>query len=125
MGHAGSLAEAGFSQAGKVTVPRNLNADTRVPVSPPTYLHPLDEENVEEHKVAQEESGDGKEEEEEEAKVAKVASEPNQPTKDEISKHCATHLPYRSWCPHCVAGKKPDAQHHQLEGEHMLSLIHI
>ena len=30
---------------------------------------------------------------------------PGNPTKAEIEDHDVTHLPYRSWCSHCVRGK--------------------
>ena len=30
------------------------------------------------------------------------------PSAQEIRKHNLTHLPFRSWCKHCVAGKMPD-----------------
>ena len=31
--------------------------------------------------------------------------DPELPTKKEVEAHNMTHLPYRSCCPHCVAGK--------------------
>ena len=34
--------------------------------------------------------------------VGKVRKDPGQPTREEVARHCATHLPYRSWCKHCV-----------------------
>ena len=45
------------------------------------------------------------ESDEEEAGVrnAKVKRGPKEPTEKEIVEHNATHVPYRSWCPHCVA----------------------
>ena len=33
------------------------------------------------------------------------------PTKAEVEEHNRTHAEYRSWCPHCVAGKSISAQH--------------
>jgi hypothetical protein len=36
---------------------------------------------------------------------AKVRKGPGQPTREEIVKHNVTHLPYRSWCAHCVRGR--------------------
>ena len=35
----------------------------------------------------------------------RVAARPYTPTKAEIEAHEVTHLPYRNWCAHCVAGK--------------------
>ena len=53
-----------------------------------------------------EEKGEEKEmiEEEEGVKPAVKNTEP-QPSKREIEEHMLTHIPYRSWCPHCVRGK--------------------
>ena len=31
--------------------------------------------------------------------------EPDQPTLEELRCHYITHLPYRSWCPHCIRGR--------------------
>ena len=36
-------------------------------------------------------------------RVAKFKRGPKEPTKDEICEHYKTHIPYRSWCPRCVA----------------------
>ena len=36
---------------------------------------------------------------------------PKQPTKAQIALHNLTHLPYRSWCPHCLAARRPNASH--------------
>ena len=35
----------------------------------------------------------------------RVATSPTAPTAEERENHNATHLPYRSWCSTCVAGK--------------------
>ena len=37
--------------------------------------------------------------------------EPDQPTRAEKARHDLTHITYRSWCPHCVAGRRPSDQH--------------
>ena len=36
---------------------------------------------------------------------------PRQPSRDEVARHNITHLPYRSWCPHCVASRRPNSHH--------------
>ena len=36
---------------------------------------------------------------------------PKQPTRSQIALHNLTHLPYRSWCPHCLAARRPNASH--------------
>ena len=53
-----------------------------------------------------------------EAAPPKVASRPYTPTKAEVEAHEVTHLPYRSWCAHCVAGKGVSSPHrHDAECE--------
>ena len=53
----------------------------------------------------------------EEAKVAKPARDPGAPTKAEIEAHEATHLPFRSWCPTCIAGRRDNPPHTRREDE--------
>ena len=31
---------------------------------------------------------------------------PKPPSKEEVRKHNITHWPYRSWCPHCIMGRR-------------------
>eukprot|EP00973_Karenia_brevis_P083236 11541025-Karenia_brevis.AAC.1 len=45
-------------------------------------------------------------EEEEDVRPMKGETTPKTPTAEEYRVHRLTHLPYRSWCPHCVRGKK-------------------
>ena len=49
----------------------------------------------------------------EEAAEAKVIRMECAPSKQEIEDHMATHMPFRSWCPFCVAGKAVSAGHHR------------
>ena len=42
---------------------------------------------------------------------------PAQPSQDERDAHEANHLPYRSWCRHCVRGKGKSDAHKQLDAE--------
>ena len=51
------------------------------------------------------------EDQEEEARPARTPKNPLLPTKEEIDKHYVTHLPYRDWCPCCVAAKKSNPPH--------------
>ena len=44
----------------------------------------------------------GAESEPEEARRVKTAKAPAKPSKEEVDEHMVTHLPFRSWCPHCV-----------------------
>ena len=45
---------------------------------------------------------------EDEARVPRAFKRPDAPTKQELEEHLPTHLPYRSWCPHC--GRKGNQQ---------------
>ena len=36
---------------------------------------------------------------------------PYTPTRSEWLDHCATHVPYRAWCPHCVEGRGREFGH--------------
>ena len=46
-----------------------------------------------------------------EAKPPEVLRDPGAPTPKEVDEHNVTHLPFRSWCPHCVNGKAQDRHH--------------
>ena len=43
--------------------------------------------------------------------------DPGAPTQAEIEAHNITHLPYRAWCPACVAGKSRDRLHRKAESD--------
>ena len=38
-------------------------------------------------------------------RVPRKMQDPKLPSREEVEDHCKTHLPYRSWCRHCVMGK--------------------
>ena len=65
--------------------------------------------------AAAEGAEDGAEPEEEEEELgrrpAKGRRAPKGPTPREREEHALTHLPYRSWCPACVAGRGRGPQH--------------
>ena len=50
-------------------------------------------------------------EENEEAEVPKYKSSEPKPSKREVEEHMLTHVPFRTWCPHCVRGKERAAYH--------------
>ena len=55
----------------------------------------------------------------EEADAPKVHSRIYTPSPDEFNKHCATHLPYRNWCPICVKAKRKNPSHRKTDaGQH-------
>ena len=81
-----------------------------------------DDKDGEENGVGVEEKGDVKDEQDEEgeveeAKVAKPARDPGAPTRAEIEAHEPTHLPFRSWCPTCIAGRRDNPPHKRREDE--------
>ncbi len=54
-------------------------------------------------------------EEQEEAMKIKVAAAGRRPTAIEVEEHMNNHLPYRSWCPHCVKAKARGTAHNQVK----------
>ncbi len=53
------------------------------------------------------------------------AVEPTKPTPPEIKEHEATHLPYRSWCRHCVRGRGKSHAHQQRDAEKSYEVPHV
>ena len=54
---------------------------------------------------------DEPDEDEEEGQQPKVIRSPKAPTKAEREEHEATHLPFRSWCTHCLRGRARNKPH--------------
>ena len=48
---------------------------------------------------------------------------PMEPTQKEIDQHNLTHLPYMSWCPHCVSTRRPNVAHRSRSAESSLPLL--
>ena len=66
--------------------------------------------------AAQLDSAEANEEEDvEEALVAKPLRSPTAPTAAERAAHAPTHLPYRSWCDECVAGRRDNPAHKPID----------
>ena len=59
-----------------------------------------------------------------ERKTMKVKS-PRDPTKEEKEEHEKTHLPFRDWCRHCVAGRGKEAPCRTSKGTISGSEVHI
>ena len=56
----------------------------------------------------------------------RLLPDPKLPSKQEVDKHNITHLPYRSWCPHCIMGKGKAASHFRLpEREDGIPEVHV
>eukprot|EP00973_Karenia_brevis_P093377 12417059-Karenia_brevis.AAC.1 len=56
------------------------------------------------------------EEDGDEIRAARPQATPRAPTYKEWRAHMLTHLPYRSWCAHCVRGKKKEPRAYEKEG---------
>ena len=50
-----------------------------------------------------------------EGRRPKMMHDPKKPKPEEVEEHMATHLPYRSWCPHCVRARGIDSPHRARE----------
>ena len=46
----------------------------------------------------------------------RACSSPARPSEEEVSNHMLCHLPFRSWCPHCVRGKAKGKPHMSARG---------
>ncbi len=62
----------------------------------------------------------------EEAAKPKALRKPTEPTAEERRQHEIGHLPYRSWCPACVKGRKKDRDHHpRPEEDRSIRSLHL
>ena len=69
---------------------------------------------------------DGFEESEgEEGVVARVRGKEWQPTAREIEEHNVSHIPFRSWCVHCVKGKAVSAGHYRVQEDGSMPKVHM
>ena len=59
----------------------------------------------------------GEDEEESGERPVKKMQSPLLPTPAEVGEHNLTHLPYRSWCRHCVRGRGKEASHVKSQNE--------
>ena len=73
----------------------------------------------EEHKEAEDQESDKGE------RKPKKINDPRQPTEEERRQHEMTHLPYRSWCRHCVKGRGKNAPHKKQDDEGELHEVHF
>ena len=51
--------------------------------------------------------------------------DPKLPSQEEIRAHEMTHLPYRSWCVHCVRGKGKSLDHRRCAGGESQREVHL
>ena len=50
-------------------------------------------------------------------RVVRRLADPRKPSVQEVEDHYRTHVPCRSWCPHCVRGSGKDLDHRKAVGE--------
>ena len=62
---------------------------------------------------------------EEEATQPKTRAPPVKPSREEVEQHMTTHLPFRSWCPHCVRGKSGSKPHRINQGMHEMPTMAV
>ena len=88
----------------------DLNREWKV-IRPKTMLlGPVEEASSDDHPLeAEAEEYDSRE-------VKRVCS-PCKPSLSEVDHHNSTHLPYRSWCRHCVKGRGKEAAHQKARSE--------
>ena len=53
----------------------------------------------------------------EEGEQARTMNVGHKPSVEEVNMHNLTHIPFRSWCPFCVAGKAKDNPHNRVEDQ--------
>ena len=58
-----------------------------------------------------------------ESQEAKAITHPKKPSPEEVTAHELTHLPYRSWCSHCVRGRGRADDHHHVEEAREIPLV--
>ena len=49
------------------------------------------------------------------SRKTKKMNDPKKPSKEDVDEHDKTHLPFRSWCRHCVRGRGKEMAHHRAE----------
>ena len=52
--------------------------------------------------------------------------DPKHPSQAEVSEHQPTHMPHRTWCPHCIKGRGKDMNRatQKVDGEPTVSEYH-
>ena len=118
----GDKAKSGFHAAWRL---RRENQYEETPVRPNSDLNSKEKGHIEKNEEDEKEEGEEGEEEneededkdeeqneeEQEGARVKVQRKPEEPSKQEREEHEITHIPFRTWCRHCVRGKSKDSQH--------------
>ena len=61
----------------------------------------------------------------EECQSVKQLKSRMQPTLAELEEHRITHLPYRSWCEHCVRGRAIGQKHHRSTPASLVPIVAV
>ena len=69
--------------------------------------------------------GDGELEFEQGSRRPIAAPNPRKPSSGEVAEHELTHLPFRSWCAHCVRGKGKSADHRKVQEDRGIDEVHV
>ena len=54
--------------------------------------------------------------------LPKMLPDPGAPSKQEVLEHQLTHIPFRLWCPHCVAGRRVSGHHVTVAGKEKMGV---
>ena len=83
-------------------------------IEPPPANHPaIRPKKVKQVRFAPDRAAEGVKVRDEEANGILVPKAPVLPSAEEIERHNACHIPFRSWCKFCVAGKAKANPHFQ------------
>ena len=58
-------------------------------------------------------------------RAPKKMQDPKVPRREEIDEHNKLHLPYRSWCRHCVRGRRRAVAHEKAKEEDVTPAVHF
>ena len=59
------------------------------------------------------------------SRAPRKLADPKLPDAEEVRIHDMTHLPYRSWCSHCVRGKGKALEHKKQDKHHTMGEVHV
>jgi hypothetical protein len=59
----------------------------------------------------------------EETRAPRIKPTPKKPSHTEIMQHMAAHVPFRTWCKHCVAGRARDHAHRRTNTESEFPIV--
>jgi hypothetical protein len=88
-------------------------------------LRPSDEESDKRDATEVLKLPEGDDELLDECKPVKVLRGPTRPTKLELEEHEHSHIPFRSWCPHCMRGKSKASGHRSSNGAREKPIVSI